>query len=673
MQDDDRWRIDESSNGIVWHVAEDTRLPHSDHVEMSGRKVSVIVHYGMDEDRRLTLTRDIIWPTLRTKEGDVRGYTRRTYGDEVMPQITVDGLPWQPGPVRSILFNSVLRIEHEPVDGIWLFRQVFPSMDKGCVIEQWVLFSPSEDVRQRGVVFTPLHRTERTNGVYGTYQITLRTDDAESDPLHNSELGVLPFLLVFEAHCKETPSAAVAEPYTPLRDRPADTGGMPPTELFNRLDRRDRIRGEGTLWLNTPDPVLNHLFAFAKFRAAECLFETAKMGLVHSPTGGSYYGGVWANDQAEYSGPLFAYLGDTDADQAALNAYRVFARAMEARPDYSPIPSSFEMEGTIEIHAGGGDRGDAAMVASGLTRYLMAHGERALAEELWPAMEWCLEFCRRRTNENGVVASKTDELEGRFPTGDANLSTSALAYDGLRGAANLARDLGRTDEAAEYDRRADDLARAIERHFGATVEGFPTYRYYAGNTTLRSWIALPLCFGLLHRAEGTIAALFSPRLWTPDGLATEAGDKTFWDRATLYALRGVFRAGATETALQYLTAYSRRRLLGDHVPYPVEAYPEGGQAHLSAESALYCRVFTEGLFGIEPTGLRSFRLTPRLPETWKFMDLTLPAFGHKLKIEVRADGSERARVVVKETKSRGSVHLDETGPRGTTYAVTLPQ
>ena len=110
-----------------------------------------------------------------------------------------------------------------------------------------------------------------------------------------------------------------------------------------------------------------------------------------------------------------------------------------------------------------------------------------------------------------------------------------------------------------------------------------------------------------------IDALFSPRLWTADGLATEAGDKTFWDRSTLYGLRGVFAAGATEKALEYLTYYSKRRLLGDHVPYPVEAYPEGNQRHLSAESALYCRVYTEGMFGLRPTGFDSFLLTPRLP------------------------------------------------------------
>ena len=87
---------------------------------------------------------------------------------------------------------------------------------------------------------------------------------------------------------------------------------------------------------------------------------------------------------------------------------------------------------------------------------------------------------------------------------------------------------------------------------------------------------------------------------------------TFWDRATLYALRGVFAAGETKKAMEFFQFYSKRRLLGEHVPYPVEAYPEGNQRHLSAESALYCRVVTEGILGIRPTGFNSFSFSPKI-------------------------------------------------------------
>ena len=71
--------------------------------------------------------------------------------------------------------------------------------------------------------------------------------------------------------------------------------------------------------------------------------------------------------------------------------------------------------------------------------------------------------------------------------------------------------------------------------------------------------------GISERKEGTIQALFSPRLWTENGLLTQAGDSTFWDRSTLYALRGVYAVGETEKATEYLKHYSSVRLLGEHV------------------------------------------------------------------------------------------------------------
>ena len=82
-------------------------------------------------------------------------------------------------------------------------------------------------------------------------------------------------------------------------------------------------------------------------------------------------------------------------------------------PEYEKIPSSIIAEG-IDVWGGAGDRGDAAMVAYGASRYALARGDKAEAEELWPLIEWCLEYCHRNLNDKGVVASDSDELEGRF-------------------------------------------------------------------------------------------------------------------------------------------------------------------------------------------------------------------------------------------------------------------
>lgn len=76
-------------------------------------------------------------------------------------------------------------------------------------------------------------------------------------------------------------------------------------------------------------------------------------------------------------------------------------------PEYKPLPSSIIAEG-IDVWAGAGDRGDAAMVAYGASRYALSKGDKAEAEKLWPLIEWCLEYCRRNLNESGVVASDAE-------------------------------------------------------------------------------------------------------------------------------------------------------------------------------------------------------------------------------------------------------------------------
>jgi hypothetical protein len=83
-----------------------------------------------------------------------------------------------------------------------------------------------------------------------------------------------------------------------------------------------------------------------------------------------------------------------------------------------------------------------AMIAYGASRFALARGDKSTAEELWKLIAWCLEYCRRKTNPQGVVTSDSDELEGRFPAGKANLATSSLYFDALNSAVLLGRELG---------------------------------------------------------------------------------------------------------------------------------------------------------------------------------------------------------------------------------------
>jgi hypothetical protein len=277
------------------------------------------------------------------------------------------------------------------------------------------------------------------------------------------------------------------------------------------------------------------------------------------------------------------------------------------------IPSSIIDEGH-DLWEGAGDRGDAAMYLYGVTRFLLAYGDRKKAEEFMDAIDWCVRYCRSKQNAAGVIVSDSDELEERFPSGDANLCTSSLTYGGLIAAAAIAGELGLTEKVTEYQCFANELRINIEAFFGANISGYETYRYYEGNDLLRSWICIPLTMGIFDRKEGTIRALLSDRLFKQDGLVCEENNDCFWDRSTLYALRGILNAGCSDDVYPFMDYYINKRLLTEHVPYPVEAYPEGNQRHLSAESGLFSRIVVEGLAGITPTGFSRFELRPSIPQ-----------------------------------------------------------
>ena len=642
-----RWSINHDGS-ISWNVKD--RIPHYDHIEMSGLKVSTVLRYGVNADGSFELNKSMIWPMLRTIPNNTHASLMRRFAWNATDMVSVNGQSLSGEKVNKITLDGKMTVESTislPRNAeAELTRIIFPAVAKPAVYEKYILRNTGsspltvEVPESRAVI-----NTDPEKGVDGSYKLVSEIIGAATKQLQPKEE------LVF---------------YAAITGYKNGEAELKPDVEKELQERKELIAGFwDNLILETPDPVVNTMFAFAKIRGAESIYDT-KGGLMHGPGGESYYAAIWANDQAEYINPFFPYLGYGAGNGSALNSFKHFARFMN--PEYEKIPSSIIAEG-IDVWGGAGDRGDAAMVAYGASRYALARGDKAEAEELWPLIEWCLEYCHRNLNDKGVVASDSDELEGRFPAGKANLCTSSLYYDALRSAVYLGKDLKKPFSVlSAYEKQARDLRENMENYFGAKVEGFDTYQYYEGNDILRSWICIPLTVGIFDRKEGTINALFSPRLWTENGLLTQAGSETFWDRSTLYALRGVYACGATEKATEYLKFYSNQRLLGDHVPYAIEAWPEGSQRHLSAESGLYGRIITEGMFGIRPTGLKSFTFTPRLPSEWNSMNLRkIKAFNTTFDIEVLRENGKQLVTV----KSEGKTLLHKAIKEGEIVSVKL--
>lgn len=649
-----RWTLADDGRAIVWQPEDD--IPHFDHLEMTGEKVSEVLRWGVDADGAFRFERSLVFPTLRKIPNDTHGSLVWRTSADVVPAISIEDMTIAGEKVTQVRFDGILTVKslwnvgwtysgadrkagHEPE--IEMTRVFFPSADKLLACEKYTL----KNIGGRTFVLNIpdcrcIYATDPERGADGRIY-TIKGEMAGDGNYTLAPGAEISFEMYFSA------CVAGEETVTP------DYG----TEYAGRRSFIDEM--SSSLILESPDSVLDAEFYFSKIRACESIIKT-KNGYMHAPGGEVFYAALWTNDQGEYVSPLFPFTGYRKGNESAKNCYRLFGEFMN--DGYSPIPSSIIAEGT-DIWAGAGDRGDAAMLACGAARFAMASGEEQTAEELWPLIEWCLEYCRRQKTADGVVASDTDELEGRFPSGDANLSTSCLYYDALLSAAYLADDMGfPRSVSGKYKTEAKRMETAIADYFGAEVSGYETYRYYDGNDILRSWICLPLVAGLDFHREGTAAALLGPELMTSDGVLTAQGNHTFWDRATLYTLRGLFCAGYADEAYDFMHDFSARRLLGEHVPYMVEAWPEGAQRHLSAESGLYCRIVTEGIFGIRPTGLHSFTMTPSLPSSWDRADLRhIKAFGSDFDISVVRQPNGRLEVTVSVNDGKTRRHIISAG------------
>lgn len=613
------------NGGIRWSV--NARQSHTDDLEMAGLFVSDIVRYGVEKGKKPVFERRCIFPSLRTIPNNTHGSLQRVYDPTSFPVLLADGEAVEEK-AQWFRIDGLLTAKTRS-EVFEIVREFYPTEKTRAAAERWTVKNVS-DRSVRLTLSTPecvLDAEKR--GTKGVYLLEVLHDpvDVLLAPGETVRFGVF---------C----TARIAnEPILSLN-----------AEREKRARRRRVRELTEAVTLTTDDKELDTMFRFACLRAGESIYRTLT-GDLHAPGGFSFYAASWCNDQVEYAGPWFAQTGDALDLTAAMNAYRHYIPFMG--PSYYRIPSSVIAEG-LDIWEGAGDRGDAAMYLFGASFFALVCRKKEYTDELWPAIRWCAEYCRRKTGPEGVVCSDTDELENRFPTdGYANLSTSCLAYGGYLLAANLAEEQGENALAEEYRARAAALREAIETYFGEDLHGLHTYRYSKGHDTLRSWICLPLCMQIFERREDTLNALFSPYLWTKNGmLSCERGEEnkndTVWDRSTLFGFKGSFLADRVDPAWNSFKQYIHTRLCADRVPYAVEAYPEANMRHLSGESALFCRILPEGLFKLWPEGNGRFRLCPRLPGQLTHLKLDgLMLAGRRICIELErghpckiyADGS----------------------------------
>lgn len=574
---------------LLWRIGEEEGAAY-DHIEMSGFNMSAIISYGKNKNGKLALNRHLVIPGIRVKPDMTTSHFRKNFKDAV--RMFLEDTMIDDERPKEIKIRGNLAVESDFMNGAKVVRTFSPSQNFPALIEKIEVTNLSKD----NAVFSASEKKynlkilNSNSFINGPIEVCARLVDGSGDFRSNKKNDVEKLLV----------SGATAVCYIVYYavKKGEVINFNAEREIKERRKLTDSMFKSPSVF--TGDEAVDALFSHCLLRGSESIFETPS-GLLHSPGGGRYYSAIWANDQCEYANPFFPYLGYKPAIEQALNCYRLYSGYIL---DGKCAPASL-VAGGKKPYTVAGDRGDTEMFLYGLTRFLLALGDRETALGFLPALEKAAEFIVGKISADGVVYSDSDELEWRFPSGDYNLSTNCLAYDGFLHLSKLFSALGK--DGNYYAKQAEKLKAAIITYFSGEVEGYKTYRYYKGNDILRSWICLPSIAGITESAEGTYDALFSDKMFDGTALKTASDTEVVWDRALLYALRGAFIVNRPD-ALITLKRYSESRLLGAHSPYPYEAYPEGNRAHLSAESVLFARIITEGIFGLEPLSFTELKI-----------------------------------------------------------------
>ncbi len=358
--------------------------------------------------------------------------------------------------------------------------------------------------------------------------------------------------------------------------------------------------GEAAVWLVSDDPELDEMFCRCSRRAV-------------SGTGTDPFCRGSARDWALAS--WIAQTGDRDRCDAIADAHvrGIFAEDSLFIP--SPVSEGASGASTPRREA------EAGAYLYGGSLFALICNEDEYPKKLWPSLKRCAQICRDKWERSGICVRDSFSPEAFAAAGSVDLFSLCLTYGGFLLFSTLAEQQGEIALAFRSRGWASDLRQVIEEHFGGNFYGFRTYRHASGGEILHPYICLPLCVGIFDRREDTLNALFSPYLWSKNGIRSRTGEpgeaegepgvcESLW---TLLAFRASFLAGRVDPPWDSLKRYLRSRL---SLVSGLEFLEDGranNQAFSPEEAALFCRLISEGLFRLKPLGRGKYSVTPNLP------------------------------------------------------------
>ena len=186
-----RWSINPDGS-ISWNVKD--RIPHYDHIEMSGLKVSTVLRYGVNADGSFELNKSMVWPMLRTIPNNTHASLMRRFAWNATDMVSVNGQSLSGEKVNKITLDGKMTVESTiglPRNAeAELTRIIFPAVAKPAVYEKYILRNTGsspltvEVPESRAVI-----NTDPEKGVDGSYKLVSEIIGAATKQLLHYEAG----------------------------------------------------------------------------------------------------------------------------------------------------------------------------------------------------------------------------------------------------------------------------------------------------------------------------------------------------------------------------------------------------------------------------------------------------------------------------------------------------
>ncbi|MDR2684810.1 MAG: hypothetical protein LBB53_05465, partial [Prevotellaceae bacterium] len=197
-----RWSIDRDGS-ISW--ISNNNLPHFDHIEMSGLKVSTVLRYGIDANGAFQLNRSMTWPMLRTIPNNTHASLNRRIVWYVIDMVLVNKEPLANEKVKEIRLDGVMTVKSVfDSKSLELVRELFPSVSNPAFCEKYTIKNTGQSsVYVEIPSSVSVIATDEKKGVYGSYRLVSTISGQSSVSLKQGE--ELSFSLVIAGYKNDEP------------------------------------------------------------------------------------------------------------------------------------------------------------------------------------------------------------------------------------------------------------------------------------------------------------------------------------------------------------------------------------------------------------------------------------------------------------------------------------